>query len=83
MRTVVEEGPWRVICRINKADNLTLEIEHDGKLHADVIFQEGGVIDLGTRARPWDTGEKGWGMPGAPSTELRKYRFGPPDAADH
>ena len=81
MQTIVEEGSWRVTCRINKAGNLTLEIEQDGDLHADVIFQAGGVIDLGTRARPWELGEKGWGMPGAPSSELRKYRFGPPEGA--
>jgi hypothetical protein len=77
MQTIIENGSWRVVCRTNKAGNLTLEIEQDGQLHADVIFQEGGVIDLGTTARPWDLGEKGWGMPGAPSTEMRKYRFGP------
>jgi hypothetical protein len=81
MRAIVEEGPWRVTCRINKAGNLTLEIEQDGELHADVIFQHGGVIDLGTKARPWPLGDKGWEMPGAPSSELRKFRFGPPDAA--
>lgn len=30
MQTIMEDGLWRVTCRINKADNLTLEIEHDG-----------------------------------------------------
>jgi hypothetical protein len=82
MRTIIEQGSWRVICRINKDENLTLEIEQDGELHADVIFQEGGVIDLGTKARPWDLAAKGWGMPGAPSPEFRKYRFGPPEAEE-
>lgn len=77
MQTIMEDGKWRVTCRINKSNNLTLEIENDGDPHAEVILQEGGVIDLGTKARPWDIGEKGWGMPGAPSTDMRKYRFGP------
>lgn len=80
MQTIMEDDHWRVTCRINKADNLTLEIEHDGEPHAEVILQEGGVIDLGTKARPWPLGEKGWDMPGAPSTDMRKYRFGPSDA---
>jgi hypothetical protein len=79
MQTITEDGHWRVMCRINKANNLTLEIEHDGVPHAEVILQEGGVIDLGTKARPWPLGEKGWEMPGAPSTDMRKYRFGPSD----
>jgi hypothetical protein len=80
MQTIMEDGKWRVTCRINKSNNLTLEIEHDGDPHAEVILQEGGVIDLGTKARPWELGQKGWGMPGAPSTEMRKYRFAPADA---
>src|ERR1700677_4222752 len=78
MQTIMEDGQWRVTCRINKSNNLTLEIERDGKPHAEVILQEGGVIDLGTMARPWPLGEKGWEMPGAPSADLRKYRFGSP-----
>ena len=62
----------------NKAGNLTLEIERDNALHAEVVLQEGGVIDIGTTGRPWDLGEKGWDMPGAPSPQMRKYRFEPP-----
>ena len=80
IQTIAEDGHWRVTCRINKANNLTLEIEHDGALHAEVILQEGGIIDLGTKARPWELGQKGWGMPGAPSTDMRKYRFAPSDS---
>ena len=79
MRTIMEEGPWRVTSRINQAGNLTIEIECHGDLHADVVLQEDGTIDVGTKARPWPLGEKGWEMPGAPSAELRKYRFGPTD----
>lgn len=75
----MEEGPWRVTSRINKAGNLTLEIEHDGVAHAEVVLQRRGVIDLGTKGRPWPLGEKGWDMPGAPSPDMRKYRFGPSD----
>jgi hypothetical protein len=40
MQTIMEDGHWRVTCRINKSDNLTLEIEHDGDPHAEVILQE-------------------------------------------
>lgn len=79
MQTITEEGYWRVTCRINKSDNLTLEIERDGVPHAEVVLQEGGIIDLGTKARPWRLGEKGWKMSGAPSTDMRKYRFEPPE----
>lgn len=51
MKAIMEEGPWRVTSRINKAGNLTLEIEADGELHAELVLQAGGVIDLGTKAR--------------------------------
>jgi len=78
----MEEGGWRVTCRINKSGNLALEIEHDGKAHAEVVLQQGGVIDLGTMARPWPLGEKGWRMPGAPSPDMRKYRFAPSGVAE-
>jgi hypothetical protein len=78
----MEDGPWRVTCRINKAGNLALEIEHDGTPRADVVLQDQGIIDLGTKARPWPLGEKGWEMPGAPSTDMRKYRFGPSEAKE-
>lgn len=76
MKTIAEDGPWRVTTRLNNAGNLTLEVELDGELHADVVLQEGGTVDVGTRARPWDIGEKGWDMPGAPPG-FRKFRFGP------
>jgi hypothetical protein len=42
-----------------------------------LILQEVGVVDLGTKSRPWPLGESGWEMPGAPSTDWRKYRYGP------
>src|ERR1700734_498644 len=35
MRATMEDGQWRVTSRINKAGNLTLEIEHDGEPHAE------------------------------------------------
>jgi hypothetical protein len=63
-RTVVETGPWQVTVRINQAGNLTIEVELNGHLHADLILQEGGTLDLGTFATPWPLGEKGWDMPG-------------------
>jgi hypothetical protein len=78
-RTVVETGPWQVTVRINQAGNLTIEVELNGHLHADLILQEGGTLDLGTFATPWPLGEKGWDMPGAPSKSMRKFRFGPGD----
>jgi hypothetical protein len=77
MKTMTEVGAWRVTTRINQAGNLTIEVELRDVLHADLVLQESGVVDLGTKARPWDLGDKGWGMPGAPSPELRKYRFEP------
>lgn len=76
MKTIVEEGPWRVTTRLNKAGNLTLEVELDGEMHAELVLQEKGVVDLGTRAAKWPLGERGWDMPGAPSG-FRKFRFGP------
>jgi hypothetical protein len=79
VKTISEAEPWRVTTRINRAGNLALEIELDGEWHAEVVLQPGGVIDLGTKAKPWPLGEKGWDMPGAPSKDLRKFRFGPED----
>ena len=76
MKTIMEQGPWRVTSRINQSGNLTIEIGLNGSLHAEVILQEGGMVDLGTTARPWPLGEKGWHMPGAPSEDWRKFRFG-------
>jgi hypothetical protein len=53
----------------------------NGVLHADLVCQENGKLDLGTKGRPWPIGERGWGMPGAPSEDWRKYRFEPDEAA--
>lgn len=83
-KTTTEFGPWNVVTRINKAGNLTLEISLDGTPHAEVILQEGGMIDLSGRITPWDIGEKGWQNPGGPGDDFRKFRFGPsavPEAA--
>lgn len=75
MRTVAEQGRWQVVVRINKAGNLTVEVTLDDKPHAEVIMQEDGTLDLGTKAQPWPLGDKGWEMPGAGNAELRKFRF--------
>jgi len=77
MKTIFEDDRWQVVTRINRSGNLTIEVGLDGMPHAEVVLQTGGTIDLGTRARPWPLGEQGWDMPGAPSQELRKFRFGP------
>jgi hypothetical protein len=77
MQDMYEDDRWRVIARRNAHHNLTIEIELDGVPHAELVLQTGGTIDLGTKARPWDLGEIGWQMPGAPSADLRKFRFGP------
>lgn len=65
-------------CRysINKSGNLALEIALNGEMHAEVILQEGGVVDLSGRLTPWDIGPKGWDNPGAPA-DFRKFRFEP------
>jgi hypothetical protein len=73
---MIELEPWLVTTRINKAGNLTLDISLNGEQHAEVILQEGGIIDVGARVSPWPLGEKGWGMPGAPKG-FRKFRFDP------
>ena len=80
MKTITEFDGWRVTTRINKAGNLTLEIELNDAMHAEVILQESGTIDVGGRFKPWPLGEKGWDMPGAPSG-FRKFRFEQADAA--
>jgi hypothetical protein len=80
VKTTTEFEAWRVTARINKAGNLTLEIDLNGEMHAEVIFQEGGVVDVGGRFTPWPLGEKGWDMPGAPAG-FRKFRFEPPQVA--
>jgi hypothetical protein len=74
-KTIAEIGPWRVTSRKNRSGNLTVEVELNGVMHADLICQENGTIDLGTTGRPWPLGEQGWNMPGAPSEDWRKFRF--------
>ena len=69
-------GPWRVEVRHNRAGNLAIEVSLDDKPHAEFVLQEDGTLDVGTKAIPWDLGEAGWKMPGAPTPELRKFRFG-------
>jgi hypothetical protein len=73
-KTTTEFDRWNVVARINRAGNLTLEIALDGEMHAEVILQEGGVIDLSGRVTPLEIGPKGWDNPGAPS-DFRKFRF--------
>lgn len=65
MKTTAEFESWRVTTRINKAGNLALEIELNGEMHAEVILQEKGIMDVGGRLKPWPLGDKGWDMPGA------------------
>ena len=77
-KTVAEIGPWRVFARENQKGNLTVEVELRGVMHADLVCQENGTVDLGTKGRPWPLGEKGWNMPGAPTQGMRKYRFAEP-----
>jgi hypothetical protein len=80
--TIGPERFARAACRRPRiARNLTVEVELDGQWHAEVVLQESGAIDLGTKARPWELGKKGWAMRGAPSAEMRKYPFGPDPAA--
>lgn len=79
MRGIIEIDEWQVAVRRNQSGNLAIEVQLKGEAHAEVVLQSGGVIDLGTKARPWPLGEQGWQMPGAPSDKLRKYRFGPED----
>lgn len=74
-KTIAEIGPWRVFTRENQRGNLTVEVELNGDMHVELVCQEDGTVDLGTKGRPWPLGEKGWHMPGAASEELRKYRF--------
>lgn len=80
MKTTTEFEAWRVTTRINKAGNLALEIELNDEMHAEVILQERGVVDVGGRFTPWPLGEKGWEMPGA-APGFRKFRFEPPQVA--
>jgi hypothetical protein len=77
VRSIYEDGTWRVVTRMNRNGNLAVEVELLGAPHAELILQAGGVVDLGTKARPWPLGNQGWGMPGAPMATLRKFRFGP------
>jgi hypothetical protein len=75
VKTAATHESWQVTSRINRAGNLAIEIELAGSPHAELILQEDGTLDLGTKARPWELGEAGWDMPGAPSSDLRKFRF--------
>jgi hypothetical protein len=68
---------WTVDVRINKSGNLAIEVALEGVPHAEFILQEDGTLDVGTKSKPWPLGESGWEMPGAPTPELRKFRFGP------
>lgn len=77
----IELGPWRVTARINKKRNLTVEVELDGEDHANVIMQEGGKVELETKARPKDVGEKGLVVSNASSEDIRRFWFEPPPAS--
>lgn len=74
MKSITEFDDWSVTARINKAGNLALEIKLKDDMHAEVILQTDGTVDVGGRFKPWPLGEKGWDMPGAPSG-FRKFRF--------
>ena len=63
-------GPWTVEVRENKAGNLAIEVKLNGDPHAEFVLQDGGTIDIGTRNKL-----AGWDMPGAPSPEMKKFRF--------
>lgn len=67
-----EQGPWSVKVRKNKAGNLAIEVSLREEPHAEFVLQESGTIDLGTKGR-----QIGWKMPGAPSKDLKKFRFSP------
>ena len=79
-KTTTEFDRWAVVTRINRAGNLTLEIDLDGQRHAEVVLQVGGIVDVSGRMSPWPLGEKGWDNPGAPS-DFRKFRFEPTNVA--
>jgi hypothetical protein len=74
---VSQDWPWDVVVRQNKAGNLTIEVRMSGEHWAEFILQKDGVLDVGTKGKPWELGEKGWEMPGSPSSDLRKFRFSP------
>lgn len=65
-------GPWSIDVRENKAGNLAIEVSLQDEPHAEFILQESGTIDVGTKGR-----QTGWEMPGAPSPDLKKFRFTP------
>jgi len=71
------DWPWQVDIRQNKAGNLAIEIRLNGEAHAEFVLSDDGTLDLGTKGKPWDLGEKGWHMPNAPDDSLRKFRFSP------
>ncbi len=66
--------PWTVTARINKSGNLAIEIGLSGTAHAEVILQEGGTVDLLTKAEQLDLGQTGWKAPSKPAG-LRRFRF--------
>lgn len=70
-----KDWPWHVEIRQNKAGNLAIEVKLDGEPFAEFVLQENGTLDVGTKGAPWELGEKGWDMPGAPSADFRKFRF--------
>ena len=70
-------SPWAVTSRVNQAGNFTIEISLNGEPHAELILQEDGTLDLGTKARPWEMGKSGWTMPGAPGPDFRKVSIRP------
>lgn len=67
-----QNGPWSVKVRENKVGNLAIEVSLHDEPHAEIVFQENGTIDFGTKGR-----QRGWDMPGAPSPDLKKFRFAP------
>jgi len=72
-----KDWPWKVEIRQNKAGNLAIEVQLRGEPFAEFVLQEDGTLDVGTKGKPWELGQAGWEMPGAPSSDLRKFRFGP------
>lgn len=70
-----KDWPWDVVVRQNRAGNLAIEVRMKGEHWAEFVLQENGTLDVGTKGKPWGLGEQGWEMPGAPSSDLRKFRF--------
>jgi hypothetical protein len=55
--------------------NLAVEVTLDDEPHAELVMQEDGTVDLGTKAQALAARRQGLGMPGAQSADLRKFRF--------